>query len=95
MPAALGQFRTKNFATTKIIKYLYNEHVRGLGAFVVAATRAHQGTRPGPPKNHPGPTGPCQEPPKSLPTPLRPPKSRQEGPRGRQESPRRASGGAR
>ena len=27
--------------------------------------RAHQGTRPGPPKNHPGPTGPCQEPPKS------------------------------
>ena len=57
--------------------------------------RAHSGTRPGPPKNHPGPTGPCQEPPKSPKGRPRAAKRASEGSRGRQESPRRASGGAR
>ena len=61
------------------------------GPSQVRRRRVHQGTRPGPPKNHLGPTGPCQEPPKSLPTPLRPPKSRQEGPRGRQAEAQKTS----
>ena len=51
------------------------------------------GTRPGPPKDHAGPTEACQEPPKSHPRPRRPaqepPGGLQGPPRGLQEGPRR------
>ena len=70
--------------------HLYNEHVRGLGAFAFAATRASPGQGQGPPRDHPGPTWAGQAPPNSHPRATQEPPNTTYAVKSRQEDPRAA-----